>query len=899
MSEERTSSRAARERGVIPRHSLYNPEASGPVVGEGYVAQRVRIFEDIFRQHWIPVEKAPHELHRRFVSLTSLRSFRSQPRDPRSRSALSKAYVPIENMSGPLRTRRLSGRRVQLFGSTASIEYKGPRSSNSTPSKRIIGDNEWLSLRLRSFSRNEDDSPKDLRSAVPSIIAPYIHSPEHTRLHSRIGGPRSFDEQVGPILREASSFDTPPRQLRRIHPPPSSVLHKALLGRNPEIGGIANVPAATPHLQGPIGKLSRGIWPPVRDKSENSLSRIQPQRPASSLDHHRHHQASDVLRDQTSTIDLRSSKPVSGGSRLLSHFQSQSLIGPECKPRSPRHEGPSQATKAAHKSTPPAISTKPDSPLDKQSLEPLNDYFGYASRRLQQDLYSLAAEAEESQSDRANTISTLQDVHHHISLGEPNAPSVQLIDGAPSNNRSGRQHRYGNADCEALPIAPSQENMKNSSGGSTESSSEILQSSPPKLLGTSMHSLPPMRRTSTLSRMLRKVSGWRLTLVDKDRGEGQVEDIPLQKAGRRASKSSTIRDVSKDLGTDLQFPKYGQPSTGEAQARSETQVAPVAVLANEDDSRQEVVPQGSGRAKEQNESRPWHNSLNDTTSQYLSQKSQRRLRSNSNVNPQQSRALNQPRKSATIWYDSQLGTCTSTPSLLDLQSSRTLTSESLPITPPPVPKRSSAREVLQSMPERNPKSLTTPTGSRRLRPSNSWIKHPSQSSVTSHMSPASYRTADSVTGNATSNRRSSNRVTAESAPKVGSLAALTYLKNSRTTYKRTDKPSISVEVLPATSDSSSDDENPEDTGDDRMVEDSSAMENPQFADDEGSQGSSRASLYLRGSKGRRERVKKVSVVVSLDGPADLRIDTSVRRRRLAKRAWGKAITLKHRVAPIS
>ena len=899
MSEEPTSPRTARERGVVPRHSLYNPEASGPVVGEGYVAERVRIFEGIFRKHWIPVEKASHDLHRRFVSLTSLRSSRSQPGDLRPRSALSKAYAPVEDMSGSLRTRRLSGRRVQLFSSTASFEHKGLSSSNSTPSRRVIGDNEWLSLRLLPFSLNGDESPKDVRRAVPSIIAPYIHSPTHTRPPSRIGVSGSFREKAEPILREASFFDTPPRQLRRMHPSPSPVLRNGLLGRNPEVGGITTDRAApsndvrvtTAHLQRSIGKLSRGIWPPATAESENSLPHMQPQRAASSLDHRRHYEALNTLRDRSSTIDLRSSKPVRNRSRLRSHLQWQSAIGTEGELMSPCHERPGQVAQEAHKSTSPAISTKPDSLLEKQSLEPLTDYFGYASRRLQQDLYSLAAAEEESQSDGTNTISTWQGVHHRSSLREPIASTVQLIHGIPNNDRSEGQHENVNANDEALPVAHSQENTTNLSKGSTDSSSETQQSSTPKLLGSSMHSLPPMRRTSTLSRMLRKVSGWRLSLVDKDKNEGRVEG-PLQRADRSASKSSNLRDVSEDLGTDLRFPKYGQLGTEEAQTVSGTQVAPPSVLANEEDSCQEDVSQGSGGAKERNKSRLWHNALNETTSQHLSQQSQRRLRSDSDVDPQQSLASKELGEPATIWYNSQLGTCTSTPSLRDLQSSRTLTGESLTITPPPVPKRSSARERLQSSPKRTPTSLTTPTGFRHVRPSNSWIKHPSQSSVTTHVSRASYRTAKSIVGNADGNKKSPNRVAAESAPKVGSLAALTYLKNSRATNKRTGKPSISVEVLPATSDSSSNDENPEDTGDDPGAEDSSALENSRFADDEGSQSSSRASLYLRGSKGHRERVKKVSVVVSLDGPADLRIDTNVRKRRLAKRAWGKAMTLK-------
>ena len=44
-------------------------------------------------------------------------------------------------------------------------------------------------------------------------------------------------------------------------------------------------------------------------------------------------------------------------------------------------------------------------------------------------------------------------------------------------------------------------------------------------------------------------------------------------------------------------------------------------------------------------------------------------------------------------------------------------------------------------------------------------------------------------------------------------------------------------------------------------------------------------MLMRTGAVRGERVKKVSVVISLDGPADLRIDASVREKRLGRTIW--------------
>lgn len=120
MSQERSRSSAARERPIIRSHSLYNPEASGPIVDEGYVAERVRAFEGIFKQHWIPIERAqPPEPVRDFPSRSSLRPFPPFQEDNRPSSSLSSTYVPIENTPRQIQVRRLSRRRMQTFTSFA------------------------------------------------------------------------------------------------------------------------------------------------------------------------------------------------------------------------------------------------------------------------------------------------------------------------------------------------------------------------------------------------------------------------------------------------------------------------------------------------------------------------------------------------------------------------------------------------------------------------------------------------------------------------------------------------------------------------------------------------------------------------------------------------------------
>lgn len=214
MSQERSHSSAARERPIIRSHSLYNPEASGPIVDEGYVAERVRAYEGIFKQHWIPIERTqPPEPVRDFLSRSSLRPFPPFQEDTCPSSSLSSTHVPIENTPRQIQVRRLSRRRMQTFTSSLSGPQTPILGSTSTLSRQAMSDEQRSRVHqyLVQTGKNDEDEGS---STVPSqkaqgIVAPYIRSPMRRRRNSRVDRPGLSIQHTDMSLQQPVILDPP------------------------------------------------------------------------------------------------------------------------------------------------------------------------------------------------------------------------------------------------------------------------------------------------------------------------------------------------------------------------------------------------------------------------------------------------------------------------------------------------------------------------------------------------------------------------------------------------------------------------------------------------------------------------------------------------------------------
>ena len=1002
MSQERCRSSATRERPIIRSHSLYNPEASGPIVDEGYVAERVRAFEGIFNQHWIPVEKAnpPQlvpELARDTRSRSSLRPFPPLHQYERPSSSLSSTYISLQDTPTQTRVRRLSRRRLGTF--TASLS--SDQTPVSKPPRQAVSDEQRRRARrylARVQKVDEVASDTDmLRQKVGGMVAPYFCSPTRTRASSRTGADCLYDRRsvltsprlgisdpqpyAPPIVvfhetRCNPEDDSPTKkpQLRKrtksilpqrtsdpapkedvntksgdfpasttaiynlgsviqscVADSPSS--NKQDLDTSPSLRqqsyltqSSTTTPRVSPNPRSgkTIGKLPANAWPPspeVYKKSTVSLDALSPSisAPSPSPFSHEGYDRASLARNSAITHSPRTpcvscneytskipiwnvnSKPCSTTASPARPMQDRPLLKGDV-PGFGR--APPTAGIAAFNNPLPTLSRIPISSHTVKS-ETYGRFLGYPDGGLRNDICSLSGSVRRDQDIKANPVGypddmpseTLQDKAASSICLENKASTQNLVRTPPAMSADSIQPNNYFAGIMDSPVSVS--DYPNQSLDRLQARDHSAVTVPK---GSSSRASSVNSRSSSFSRLFRNMSSWRLVLVDKDKSDKDQEEARRQAALPTCTVGST---VEKPTGDGLVADKNMNRRQAERLMATQSKQREDHVLAFRERS---IAESGSSR-RLQNNSRDGN----------IAPRS-------SNCYSPQGTSITSPWAKALMQGRSQL----STHGMTNESSSAMATkSHGVLISPPPTavttgqsftqpePKSlessASCRSSFEAMapdnvqdplhksvsPQRNgslfhhtsagpSKPLRTPSGFRRIRPSSSWMKQSPKITPDRHQHyvfPTLQKAIDmDVRSGKTDSSVSS--AAADSAPKVGSLAALSYIKNGIGNARRQPRPCVSLEVLPASPACAEENEggNTLDTehGNNRKEENmySENIENGRA--NSSASNTSRSSMFMRRNIVRGERIKKVSVVVTLDGPADVRLDASVKKRRQGK-----------------
>ena len=1042
MSEEQGRTSSARRRAVIRSHSLYNPEASGPIVDEGYVAERVRAFEGIFKRHWIPAERPPPpELSRDFASRLSLRAVSYENRDNRPSSSLSSAYVSIDDTPSRTQARRLSYRRFQPFSSNISGDQTPLSRAATTPTRQPVSEEQKRRIRqyLAMTEPGATKEPHVPRGTVRGLLSPYIRSPMRTRPVSRLDTSFFASQidlgQVSPTkqrktlegavsrLDAANSFTTettsrPSDALdnaRQTEQPGSEDLMRTA---SPHVGSsealdASSLPYQPSNLPGQsitprsrpssdtkgaaTGVLPPSVWLPQQETFEHSdlspeppsplgdvndsglqyrnlsvgpqsrgpQTRNGPPRPLTSLGLQSLYLSPEVtlLRHRSSIEDQNAPDSRQKDREPQIHGQNHAAQ-PESPERNPSKMGkgpekiyrvakdysdegaqkvpvwdidgahrpltkqhlskvplekpgsfraqlehepidfnqtPPSTEVAKIKNTIPIYSTGPNSASAMSGANTPSDYFGYASRRLRDDLYSVSDEILGDQAKDRRRANVQNDLNQAV-------PVEKLVKAISQESES------PNHLPQELPPGISKGAEAYSEETSIVGNPEIVEEKP---LHTrlsqheSVQTLPKSpntyaslaKRTSSLSRLLRKASSWRLVLVDKEKGGNKIGES-TRKASVPVSEVGSIIELTEHDGsgeenglipTESPLEKIVQPQRDGNEApllegRQQMEQRGTWIPRQRHPSvqgiaaRSDLHPQGSKDPEKTESVSPWVRAFKLESSPSSSPLAANKDTANYRPNAFRASSYQPPPIAAdncvstSPWVDNAVRR--SSPKGL----SPATNGDSLYYTPGSPLSEPHPNFSANGMPTSPVKRSRTQTGSRGIRPSTSWIKPSSQapSRRRSSLTPGS-RVRNAIRLHESRGDLKVSQV-AEMAPKVGSLAALTYIKNSSPNHHRRNQPSISVEVLSAPIDLS-DEEDIDggqaavDTADEERVDIHQAQHT---LPSRKTPMSSRASTLMRKGGVEGPRVKQVSVVVSLDGPADLRIDASVKKRRMRR-----------------
>lgn len=569
-------------------------------------------------------------------------------------------------------------------------------------------------------------------------------------------------------------------------------------------------------------------------------------------------------------------------------------------------KAPFSAEVAEFENAIPVFSTEPSTSLAIGVAEPSGDYFGYASKKLRRYLSMLSNKHEIDQEEKRYPSSGPVTVQWVASIEEQACTTPQeaeslhsLLDKLPQIAQS--EHTKSDSDVRGMVNPP--EEMSNQKDESLEAPQTRRESvtSQPRSSGSKASSA---KRTISVSRMFRKVRSWKLVLVDKEKNEKKTEGAQRLVSMPASQAVSIAKDsIKNEDGEPTRLERILTSSGKFAEPYKDEDKAPPTAEQPKDEPdatqilRPWITSSSNGRGQTvqlSSEPNGFEGAVSNGSSPqepmpaYLGSSPQIAEGSIPVTPPAKSQNASPSRP--LIAADTRAGSTNPWVKSLRPSNSRLscpiatngndiFNSSEYPLSKP------SPRQSLQTTRKTPLKSSATPVGFCRVNPSGSRIKDSSRKSAERLRYPLSRPSIRNVNKTDLSGGElpASAVAAAESVPKVGSLAALTYLKNHTGTARRQPRPSISVEVLPASSACFDhvDDEN-------LSITDQASGE----GDDHGtvespSSTSSRASMLMRRGAVSGERVKKLSVVISLDGPADLRIDASVRKKRLGRTIWRK------------
>ena len=572
-------------------------------------------------------------------------------------------------------------------------------------------------------------------------------------------------------------------------------------------------------------------------------------------------------------------------------------------------KAPLPAKVAVFENAIPVLSTEPSTSLVMGSNNSQSNYIGHASRKLQQDLHRLSIDNEASKVEKGLSSSGPLDGQRVRAIeGQASSPfyEAESFDGLLSQLPLVKQCENSRHSGDTDDIVKTPDAMSSHMERSPETS-PIRHNFVTSQTTTSSIKVPSTKRTASVSRLLKRVSAWKLVLVDKSGSEKKTEEVPRQASVPASEVASTSEEYVKNYsGKSNALDRISMLSERterilNPQKEEEEGLSAEEMLKDTPESprrlRSWIVALETGRGHTVQLSSepdgpegaiiedPRPSKLKLVDSKSSPKATVHRDLECFAAAPEDASTLRSP--NAADREDGLLSTSAISPKpstsgqALPTAINRNGVSDPLESHSPKLSRGSTP----QTTPKAPPKTLVTPVGFRRIRPSDSWIKDSPRKSPERLLYSSSHPTVrDTIEMDASGARSISSAASAaaESAPKVGSLAALTYLKNCTGNARRQPRPSVSVKVLPTSSTGFeyADDENlPDENHTSEESDDRGTAESP-------SSSSSRVSMLMRRGGAKGQRVKKVSVLVSLDGPADLRIDASVRKRRLGRLGWG-------------